>query len=332
MKQLPESLILALVFLSFMAHDVFAGKPAGTRPIVLIVVGAGGTDTYAEQFKTWAQRWQAAGQKAKAFTHTIGLDQHKDSDLKQFQFSMDWAKEGTAPLWIVLIGHGTFDGRSAKFNLRGPDLSANQLKTQLDGAQRPVALINCSASSAPFIPICSGTNRVVITATKSGFEDNLAKFGDHMSAAIDDPKADLNGDEQISLLEAFLTATDRLTRWHGDEGKLATEHPLIDDNGDGKGTRSEAYSGEAEDKAPNPSLDGRIASRWHLVPSRFERMLNTGQRTARNKLEDELEKLKQKKQDLEEAEYLRRLEALLIKIAHLYDAAEAAAPATSGRP
>ena len=30
-------------------------------------------------------------------------------------------------LWIVFIGHGTFDGRSAKFNLRGPDISADEL-------------------------------------------------------------------------------------------------------------------------------------------------------------------------------------------------------------
>ena len=33
-------------------------------------------------------------------------------------------KKSGAELWLVLIGHGTFDGQAAKFNLRGPDVSA----------------------------------------------------------------------------------------------------------------------------------------------------------------------------------------------------------------
>ena len=30
-------------------------------------------------------------------------------------------KDGPQPFWLVLIGHGTFDGHEARFNLRGPD-------------------------------------------------------------------------------------------------------------------------------------------------------------------------------------------------------------------
>jgi hypothetical protein len=29
-------------------------------------------------------------------------------------------------LWLVLFGHGTFDGREAKFNAEGPDFDAKQ--------------------------------------------------------------------------------------------------------------------------------------------------------------------------------------------------------------
>ena len=31
-------------------------------------------------------------------------------------------KEGTRPALLVFIGHGTFDGKRAKFNLHGPDV------------------------------------------------------------------------------------------------------------------------------------------------------------------------------------------------------------------
>jgi hypothetical protein len=326
-------LMTAIGALLLPGHLSAAQNASDDKPMIVIVVGAPGSEAYGKQFETWAKRWQAGGDQGKMAIRLIGLEKRKTSDRQQLQNTIASATKGSAPLWIVLIGHGTFDGRQAKFNLRGPDISAKELEQHLKPVKRPVALINCTASSAPFIPICSRANRVVVTATKSGFEDNLAKFGDHLSAAIADPKADLNGDEQVSLFEAFLTASDRLTRAYEADGQLATEHPLLDDNGDGKGTRSEAHSGkDLKSKSPNATLDGRYADRWHLVPSRFERMLSPAQRGNRDRLETELDKLRHKKQDLEEADYRRRLEALLIKISHLYDAAEAAAPTTPDRP
>ncbi len=40
-------------------------------------------------------------------------------------------KESANELWLVLLGHGTFDGKEAKFNLRGPDFSATELAAWL---------------------------------------------------------------------------------------------------------------------------------------------------------------------------------------------------------
>ena len=41
------------------------------------------------------------------------------------------------PLWLVLLGHGSFDTRSARFNLRGPDLSAEQLSEMAEQLPAP---------------------------------------------------------------------------------------------------------------------------------------------------------------------------------------------------
>ena len=59
------------------------------------------------------------------------------------------AKEGQQPLWVVLIGHGTYDGRAAKFNLRGEDVSDAELAAWLEPCRRPLAVINCASASAP---------------------------------------------------------------------------------------------------------------------------------------------------------------------------------------
>jgi len=46
-------------------------------------------------------------------------------------------KESPDELWLVLIGHGTFDGKEAKVNLRGPDLSAADLVGMVEAVPPP---------------------------------------------------------------------------------------------------------------------------------------------------------------------------------------------------
>ncbi len=323
-RWLPFGLCLAL----WATGPAVAHAQGPHRPAVLVVVGAPGTAEYGAQFKAWAERWQKVSTQAKANLTVIGLQKSEQTDLKTLEQFLTDAADATAPLWIVLIGHGTFDGKTAKFNLRGPDLEAGHLAGQLKNIKRPVALVNCAASSAPFIPACSGAKRVIITATKSGFEDNWARFGDHLSQAIADPEADLNGDGQVALLEAFVTAADRTAKAYALDGRLATEHPLIDDNGDGKGSRSEWFTGKPgpQKTKAGAAVDGRLAKRMHLIESELEQKLTADQRAARDRLEIELDKLREKKQDFDSIDYDRRLEALLIRIAQIYDAAEKPAP------
>ena len=143
---------------------------------VIIVQGAGGEDTYAEMFLGWSQRWKEIADKAGTHSVVIGGDSNTN-DREMLQAAIETAvKENPSELWIVLIGHGTFDG-SAKFNLRGPDFTAQELADWLKPRTDTTVVINCASASAPFIEQISGPGRIVVTATKSGAQYNFARFG-----------------------------------------------------------------------------------------------------------------------------------------------------------
>ena len=134
---------------------------------VVIAVGAPGNDEYRTLFDEAAEAWQKAAAIGKAKVTIIGFGDPATDDLAALQSAINSNPEDTTPLWIALIGHGTYDGRQAKFNLRGSDLTDTDLSTWLKPLNRPVAIINTTAASAPFLKTLSGENRVIITATKS---------------------------------------------------------------------------------------------------------------------------------------------------------------------
>src|SRR6516165_9884983 len=157
-----------------------AAADTRARPCVLIVVGAPGTPEYKAQFDRWADLWQAAAVKADAESIRIGLtSQPGVTDHARLRSTLA-AKSAASreTLWIVLIGHGTYDGREAKFNLHGPEVTDAELADWLSEVKRPVVIINCASASGPFLNRLSGTERVVVVATKSGFEMNFSRFGE----------------------------------------------------------------------------------------------------------------------------------------------------------
>src|ERR1700678_3464065 len=176
------TLMNVLLALSFCLAAAAGGED---RPSVVTVVGAPGEPEYAAQFRQSAERWQRAAKKAGAEPVNVGLsDQAGCTDhdrLKSFLTETAMARAAAEPLWIVLIGHGTFDGREAKFNLRGPDMTDLELSQWLAPFKRPIVIINCASASGPFINRLSGSSRVVITATKSGYETNFARFGQYIA-------------------------------------------------------------------------------------------------------------------------------------------------------
>ena len=226
-----------------------------------------------------------------------------------------------SPLWIVLIGHGTFDGREAKFNLRGSDVSDQELAEWLRPCHRPLAVVNCTSASAPFLNRLSGPDRVVVTATRSGGEQQFARFGAYLSAAVADPSADLDKDGQTSLLEAFLAASHRTAEFYKEAGRLATEHALLEDNGDALGTPADWFQGTRAVRAAKSgaALDGHRAHQWHLVLSPSEQALPPEARARRDALELKIQSLRDRKASMPEVEYYAQLEGLLLDLARVYE-------------
>ena len=298
-------------------------EKASDRQSVLLVVGAEGTAEYGAEFRKWADLWAKAAEPSGAGVVRIGLEKTGDAtDRDRLREAIAGEAGGSREaLWIVLIGHGTFDGREAKLNLRGPDVTAKELTEWLKPLERPTAVVNCASSSGPFINRLSAPNRVLVTATKSGYEHNYARFGGKLAAAITDRAADLDKDGQTSLLEAFLLASARTTEFYNEDGRLVTEHALVDDNGDGRGTPATWFRGVRVDREAKDAAapDGFRANQFHLVRTGRDRGLPAELRARRDELELQVERLRARKSELGEEVYYDLLEPLLVELARLYE-------------
>jgi len=292
------------------------------RATVIVVAGAAGEAEFAPDFKLQVEAWAKVSAQAEAKHIVIGVDPAEGpSDRDRVKAVLE--AESKAPggeVWLVLIGHGTFDGKDAKLNLRGPDVSSTDFAEWLKPLQRPLAVIDTTSSSAPFMARLAVPHRVVVTSTRSGYQQNYARFGKFFAEALSDPKSDLDKDGQISLLESYLTASHRTAEFYKTEGRLATEHALLDDTGDGLGTPSDWFRGvnatkRAKDGA---TLDGVRAHQFHLVRSPEELLLKPELRAKRDKLEQRVADLRQAKAKMLEGKYFEELEKLLLELAELY--------------
>jgi hypothetical protein len=325
MRLFSVFIIFLISLTCFFSVQVLANE-ANNGPSVIVVVGAAGTPEYEAQFVQSAKLWEKACTQGNAKYIPIGIEPLKDTNDANdigilHQTLNNETKEGNVPLWIVLLGHGTFDGRTAKFNLRGPDVSSDELYKWLEPIHRPVALIDASSSSAPFLNKLSGKNRVIITATKSGYELSYARFGQFISAAILEPSSDLDKDGQISLLEAFLTASRQVQEFYSTAGRLATEHALLDDNADALGTSADWFAGIKPSKqaAGKGAPDGYRANQFCLVPSEIEKKISQEMRVKRDNIEMEIIKLRDSKDQYSEEEYFSKLEELSCEISKIYE-------------
>jgi len=290
------------------------------RPEVILATGAPGTDEYGAKFTEWADEWAKAATQGGALLTRIGAAASDTNSLAQLESTITSAHPlGGEPLWIVLIGHGTFDGREAKFNLAGDDISAERLAVLLAPVKRPVVIVAAFSSSGAFLKPLSAPGRVVLTATKSGSEVNYSRFGGFLAAALGSTAADRDKDGQVSLLEAWLSAARATADFYESEGRLATEHSLLDDNGDGAGTPPDWFSGvRLVKRADKGEGDGRLAHRIHLVPNPSDSALTPVQRETRDRLEREIEQLRQLKATLPPGDYWQRLEEKLLQLGKLY--------------
>jgi hypothetical protein len=211
-------------------------------------------------------------------------------------------------LLVVLIGHGTFDGTLAKFNLVGPDLDAREWNGLLRGVPGRLVFVNTSSASFPFVEKLASKGRVVITATDSPLQRYDTVFAGFFVKALADAASDLDKDRRVSVWEVFASASAAAQKWYEQKGQLPTERALIDDAGEGVGI--EATNATANSPArtifldPDPAADGPDAETSAL-------------RRRQQELLGQVSTLKGRKGRMSSEEYEAELETLLVELARV---------------
>lgn len=307
---MKPAVFIILIVLLF--HGFADGKE------VIAVVGLEGQEEYTDVFSRSLEKWREACKKAEVEFSAID-DASKPSPKEALKNRL--SEVGSGEVWLVLIGHGSFDGREAKFNVAGEDFTARELGEWSDSITGNMVVINTSSSSAPFLRFLSGENRTVITATKSANEIYFTRFGEYFAEAITGVSvADLDNDDQVSVLESFLYASGQVAEFYEREGRLATEHALIDDNGDGLGTRAEWFEGTTATRVAKDGAepDGLRAMQQVLVMNEMEKSFPPELRGRRDELERSVRLLRRNRRELEESVYYAQLEKLLRELAQIY--------------
>jgi hypothetical protein len=205
---------------------------------LLVITGVPGDEEHAQKFQTWATTFIEAAKKKDAvpdanITSLSDKQSTRAGVEKAFADLGSRVKPGDA-VFILLLGHGSFNGTQAFFNLPGPDLTVeewNKLVTKLP-AQR-VAFVNTASSSGAFLPAIAAPGRVIVTATKTGGERNETQFPEFFVAAYNDPAADRDRNGHVSVAEAFEYAKTKVVQAFQQKGLLLTEHAVMDDGGEG---------------------------------------------------------------------------------------------------
>jgi hypothetical protein len=294
----------------FWFTGVACAQKSDPNKFAVIINGASGEAVYAKQFEEWT------GQLSSVLSSRFGFDTKQltvlkgatAEDVKRTFTTLKTQLDANNVLFVFLIGHGSFDGKESKFNLVGPDLSASEYNVMLSALPtRRVVVFNLSSASGEFIKSLSAKGRIVITATRSGQETNATRFTGFLISALNATDADTDQDGHTSVLEAFVYANRLTADFYKQAGRLATEHAMFDDNGDGVG-REKLEAGEG--------LLARATYLDSLSVDEAAASAATGKLLKeRTRLEGEIEQLIARKGSMAEAEYETTLERLFIELA-----------------
>jgi hypothetical protein len=291
---------------------------------VAVIVGLAGNPEFSELYGKWAASLvdAAADRYGIPREHIDYLSDKVEADPKRVTGRS--TREGIvkvfdklasgAPddlVFVVLMGHGTFDGKVAKFNLPGPDMTAADFEPLLKRlSPRRVVFVNTASASGPFVEALSGPGRTIVTATRSGRESFATIFGGYFIDALSSDTADADKNRRVSVLEAFDYARREVVAAYERQGIILTEHALLDDSGDKEGT-------------PQPSADGkegRIAAVLSLGSSDREDAVAVDPKLRalydeRRALERRVESLRLMKDSMDPQRYAADLEKVVTELA-----------------
>ena len=211
---------------------------------------------------------------------------------------------------LYLIGHGSGAEEESKFNIVGPDITGAEFAELLDQFKdQSIAIVNTTSASYGFSTSLSGEGRVVISSTRSPSERYDPIFSRYFIEALDNRNGDRDKNNRVSMLEAFEYAKSNVEAWYEEQGRLASEHAGLDDNGDALFSLDPVVD----------SADGRLAEIAY-IDAAVDEVLGLSPQARELKfqmqnLERDIFVLRGRKQDFLESDYWLEMESLLVELA-----------------
>lgn len=282
---------------------------------LLVITGAPGDDEHAQKFHKWATAIVDAAKEKGGLSDTaityLGDKPELDTARIKERSTRANVEKAFADLAakaqpadeviVVLIGHGSFDGKTGAFNLAGPDLTADDY-ARLLGAMKSqrIVFVNTASASGAFLQPLAGPGRTIITSTKTGGEKNEPVFAQFFADAFKDPAADTDRNGRVSMAEAFEYAKTKAVATYTKAGTILTEHATLDDSREGKFAatlylESDKAQSDKTAKVANPELRALLEQQQSL--------------------QKQIDGLKLKKDILPAAEYDQQMEKLLTELA-----------------
>ena len=292
-----------------------AARAAAQETHVLVITGVSGDETYAKRYHDLAVRFLDAAKKNDgiADANLVYLAEKPEVDPQRIRArsTKENVEKAFADLaarahpddeiFVLLVGHGSYDSRGGMFNLPGPDLTAEDYAKLL--AKLPtqhVAFVNTASASGAFLPAVAGPGRTIVTATKTGGEKNETRFAAYFVEAYETEAADRDRNGRVSVLEAFDYAKAKVVKAFEQEGSLLTEHATLDDGSEGK-LAATVFLAPA---------GGETASKLDMTNPAIRDLVKE-----RDALEQQIAGLKLRKSDMDPAQYEQQLEKLLLELA-----------------
>ena len=135
------------------------------------------------------------------------------------------------------VGQANIVADKLRFNLPGADITHEQLAEWMSRVKAASILIVLDCPGAGLaVKAMAEQDRIIIGAC-SADQHYSTQFSEYFVPALVDHQSDTNGDGEVSLLEAFTSASRQLDDFYRRQSLLKTETPVLEDNADGVPSR-----------------------------------------------------------------------------------------------
>lgn len=320
---LVATLLAAWLPLLFAEEGEHFVEQSGASKYAVILVGAAANQERAGQFRAWAMALRDSlrndyGYAANNLRLLVGSadDDNVNIDgpcraesIRAIFQSLAARVQAGDQFSVFLFGHGTGSGMTSKYNIVGPDLTGAEFGELLNSlGTQDIVVVNTTSASYGFSRALSANGRVIVSATRSSAEKYDTVFPGYFVEALQGHAADRDKNGRVSILEAFTYAKARVAKHFDQQGGLPSEHPTMDDNGDGVFSTNPDRRGDGS-LAEIAYLDVTRATAAKLSPAAAKLHGRMAE------LERDIFLLRANKSALAESEYWAQLEPLLIELA-----------------